>query len=58
LESLTIKTPADVLSFVGHALGFWPLKSLLRITLDANRVGATLRVDLPIATADSATPAP
>jgi hypothetical protein len=44
---LTIKTPADVLSFVGHTLGFWPHWSLVCITLDANRVGTTLRVDLP-----------
>jgi hypothetical protein len=47
MEPLTIKTPADVLSFVGHTLGFWPQESLVCITLDTNRVGATLRVDLP-----------
>jgi hypothetical protein len=47
MEPLTIKTPADVLSFIGHTLGFWPPESLVCITLDANRVGATLRVDLP-----------
>jgi hypothetical protein len=47
MEPLTIKTPADVLSFVGHTLGFWPQESLVCITLDANRIGATLRVDLP-----------
>lgn len=47
MEPLTIKTPADVLSFVGHTLGFWPHESLVCITLDNNRVGATLRVDLP-----------
>jgi hypothetical protein len=47
MEPLTIKTPADVLSFIGHTLGFWPQESLVCITLDANRVGATLRVDLP-----------
>ena len=47
MEPLTIKTPADVLSFIGHTLGFWPHESLVCITLDANRVGATLRVDLP-----------
>nr|WP_309979417.1 DUF4192 family protein [Arthrobacter oryzae] len=46
-EPLTIKTPADVLSFVGHTLGFWPQESLVCITLDANRVGATLRVISP-----------
>jgi Domain of unknown function (DUF4192) len=47
METLTIKTPADVLSFVGHTLGFWPSESLVCITLRDNRVGATLRVDLP-----------
>ncbi|MBT2597930.1 DUF4192 family protein [Arthrobacter sp. ISL-72] len=47
MEPLTIKTPADVLSFVGHTLRFWPHESLVCITLDTNRVGATLRVDLP-----------
>ena len=47
MEPLTIKTPADVLSFIGHTLGFWPHESLVCITLDTNRVGATLRVDLP-----------
>jgi hypothetical protein len=47
MEPLIIKTPADVLSLIGHTLGFWPQESLVCITLDANRVGATLRVDLP-----------
>jgi hypothetical protein len=47
MEPLTIKTPADVLSFNGHTLEFWPHESLVCITQDANRVGATLRVDLP-----------
>jgi hypothetical protein len=48
MEALSIKTPADVLSFVGHTLGFWPTESLVCITLDQkNMVGATLRVDLP-----------
>ncbi|GAA1783598.1 hypothetical protein GCM10009712_33660 [Pseudarthrobacter sulfonivorans] len=47
MQSLTIKTPADVLSFIGHTLGFWPEESLVCITLADNHVGATLRVDLP-----------
>ncbi|MET3140316.1 UNVERIFIED_ORG: hypothetical protein ABIB13_000003 [Arthrobacter sp. UYEF2] len=47
METLTIKTPADVLSFIGHTLGFWPQESLVCITLADNHVGATLRVDLP-----------
>ena len=24
METLTIKSPADLLSFIGHTLGFWP----------------------------------
>jgi hypothetical protein len=47
MEKLTIKTPTDVLSFIGHTLGFWPQESLVCITLANNHVGATLRVDLP-----------
>lgn len=47
MEKLTIKTPSDVLSFVGHTLGFWPKESLVCITLNENSIGATLRIDLP-----------
>ncbi|BCW78290.1 DUF4192 domain-containing protein [Arthrobacter sp. NicSoilC5] len=47
MEKLTIKTPPDVLSFIGHTLGFWPQESLVCITLNENSVGATLRIDLP-----------
>jgi hypothetical protein len=47
MEKLTIKTPSDVLSFIGHTLGFWPQESLVCITLNSNGIGATLRIDLP-----------
>ena len=48
MEALTIRTPADVLSFIGQTLGFRPKESLVCITLaNKNNVGATLRVDLP-----------
>ena len=47
METLTIKSPADLLSFIGHTLGFWPQESLVCLTLDTNHIGATLRVDLP-----------
>ncbi|MEW1821220.1 DUF4192 family protein [Arthrobacter sp. NPDC080031] len=47
METLSSKTPADVLSFIGHTLGFWPQKSLVCISLDTNHIGVTLRVDLP-----------
>lgn len=47
MEKLTITTPSDVLSFIGHTLGFWPHESLVCITLNENSIGATLRIDLP-----------
>jgi hypothetical protein len=47
MEKLTITTPSDVLSFIGHILGFWPQESLVCITLNENSIGATLRIDLP-----------
>ncbi|QDG63676.1 DUF4192 domain-containing protein [Pseudarthrobacter sp. NIBRBAC000502771] len=47
MEKLTIKTPSDVLSFIGHTLGFWPQESLVCITMHENSIGATLRIDLP-----------
>ncbi|WP_284990641.1 DUF4192 domain-containing protein [Arthrobacter sp. efr-133-TYG-120] len=48
METLAMKTPADVLSFIGHTLGFWPQESLVCITLNRQRlVGSMLRVDLP-----------
>jgi hypothetical protein len=47
MEKLTITTPPDVLSFIGHTLGFWPQESLVCITLNDNSIGATLRIDLP-----------
>jgi hypothetical protein len=34
-------------AFIGHTLGFWPQESLVCITLDKDKVGATLRIDLP-----------
>ncbi|MFD0043760.1 DUF4192 family protein [Pseudarthrobacter scleromae] len=47
MEKLTITTPSDVLSFIGHTLGFWPQESLVCITLNENSIGATLRIHLP-----------
>jgi hypothetical protein len=47
MEKLTITTPSDVLSFIGHTLGFWPQESLVCITMNDNSIGATLRIDLP-----------
>ncbi|MFD5277614.1 DUF4192 family protein [Pseudarthrobacter sp. NPDC058362] len=47
MEKLAIKTPPDVLSFIGHTLGFWPKESLVCITLNENSISATLRIDMP-----------
>ena len=46
MNALTIKNPADLLSFIGHTLGFWPQVSLVCITLGNSKVGATLPIDL------------
>lgn len=45
-------TPADILSYVPHVLGFQPRESLVFLTMSDKRVGATLRLDLPSATTD------
>ncbi|MDJ0356320.1 DUF4192 domain-containing protein [Paenarthrobacter sp. PH39-S1] len=47
MERLSIKTPDDFISLMGHTLGYWPKESLVCVTLDDRRIGATLRVDLP-----------
>ena len=52
MEKLTIKTPEDFISLMGHSLGFWPTESLVCVTLDGQQIGATLRVDLPQPGAD------
>ncbi len=46
-SSLSITSPADILSYVPHALGFVPRESLVILTTSGRRLGATLRVDLP-----------
>ncbi len=42
-----VTSPADVLSYVPHALGFMPDRSVVVLTITGRRLGATLRVDLP-----------
>ncbi|MDR6416880.1 DUF4192 family protein [Pseudarthrobacter sulfonivorans] len=37
----------DLVSLIGHSLGYWPHESLVCISLQNNRMGATLRLDLP-----------
>ena len=50
--SFTITSPADILSYIPHALGFMPAESLVVLTTTGTRLGATLRVDLPAQGAD------
>jgi hypothetical protein len=52
-KRLAVSTGEDVLSYIPHALGFWPTNSLVCLTLDGKTVGATLRVDLPGARPDA-----
>lgn len=46
-EHLKITGPEDILGFIPHSLGYWPARSLVAMTLQGKRLGATLRVDLP-----------
>lgn len=46
-ENLRITGPEDILGFIPHSLGYWPAHSLVAMTLQGKRLGATLRVDLP-----------
>ncbi|WP_461174629.1 DUF4192 domain-containing protein [Arthrobacter sp. Z1-9] len=46
-ERLTVRGPEDILGFIPHSLGYWPTHSLVAMTLQGKRVGATLRLDLP-----------
>ena len=47
METLHITTAADLISLIGRSLGYWPHESLVCISLQTNRIGATLRLDLP-----------
>ncbi|WP_299165026.1 DUF4192 domain-containing protein [uncultured Arthrobacter sp.] len=49
---IKVSTPADILSYVPHILGFQPRESLVFLTMSGKRVGATLRLDLPPAESD------
>jgi hypothetical protein len=46
-EHLTISGPEDILGYIPHSLGYWPSDSLVAMTMQGKRLGATLRVDLP-----------
>lgn len=46
-DHLRITGPEDILGFIPHSLGYWPSRSLVAMTMQGKRLGATLRVDLP-----------
>ena len=46
-DHLRITGPEDILGFIPHSLGYWPASSLVAMTMQGKRLGATLRVDLP-----------
>lgn len=46
-NELRITSPADILSFIPHTLGFAPRESFVFVTMRGNMIGATLRVDAP-----------
>lgn len=46
-DHLRITGPEDILGFIPHSLGYWPSHSLVAMTMQGKRLGATLRVDLP-----------
>lgn len=46
-KHLIISGPEDILGYVPHTLGYWPSWSLVAMTMQGKRLGATLRVDLP-----------
>lgn len=50
---VSFKTPEDVLGYIPHGLGYWPAESLVVITMEGTRFGATLRLDLPVAGMDT-----
>jgi hypothetical protein len=48
-EQLKATSTADILSFIPHALGKTPRNSFVLLTLQGKRLGATLRIDAPVA---------
>ncbi|MGO4492799.1 DUF4192 family protein, partial [Arthrobacter sp. 2YAF22_2] len=46
-DHLKVTGPEDILGFIPHSLGYWPTHSLVAMTMQGKRLGATLRVDLP-----------
>lgn len=46
-DPFPVSGPADILAYIPHSLGFTPKESLVLMTMDSSRLGATLRLDLP-----------
>ncbi|MCC9197817.1 DUF4192 domain-containing protein [Arthrobacter sp. zg-Y820] len=46
-EPFPVSGPMDILAFIPHSLGFVPQESMVLMTMDSARLGATLRLDLP-----------
>ncbi|WP_461170620.1 DUF4192 domain-containing protein [Arthrobacter sp. Z1-15] len=46
-DPFPVSGPVDILAFIPHSLGFVPHESLVLMTMDSSRLGATLRLDLP-----------
>lgn len=53
-EPFPVSGPVDILAFIPHSLGFVPQESMVLMTMDSARLGATLRLDLPPAARDYA----
>lgn len=48
-DAIRISSPADILGFIPHSLGFIPSESFVFLTMRGKTLGATLRVDAPAA---------
>ncbi|MBP2269217.1 hypothetical protein J3A64_004757 [Pseudarthrobacter sp. PvP004] len=46
-NELRISSPADILGFIPHTLGFVPSESFVFVSMRGNTLGATLRVNAP-----------
>ena len=46
-DPINLSVPADILGYIPHLLGETPRESFVAITLQGNKLGATLRVDAP-----------
>lgn len=46
-DAIRISSPADILGFIPHSLGFVPRESFVFLTTRGRTLGATLRVDAP-----------